>query len=176
MGWRQRDWARFNDDERRAFFGSSGALPPSAEGATHRTEQTYKPPKRRRRRWMLRARRRLNQVGAFLLVCLGVAGAFAYIVNHRPSEKSGPTYVFGQSGLPLKTAAPTNTIVVRPPPNVISIRWRPRDLARATSAGRICVTTHEHGRICASYVVGESPADNLTRRIDSLGLQVQSQG
>jgi len=33
-----------------------------------------------------------------------------------------------------------------------------------------------HGRVCASYVVGEKPADNLTRRLESLGLRVQSNG
>jgi hypothetical protein len=35
---------------------------------------------------------------------------------------------------------------------------------------------HAHGRICASYVVGERPADTLTRRIESLGLRVESNG
>jgi hypothetical protein len=46
----------------------------------------------------------------------------------------------------------------------------------AARAGRICVTDPNHGQICASYVVGERPADTLTRRIESFGLSVASSG
>jgi hypothetical protein len=59
---------------------------------------------------------------------------------------------------------------------VIGIRWRTADLVPAAQAGRICVTALGHGRICASYVVGERPADTLTRRIEGLGLHVESNG
>jgi hypothetical protein len=31
VGWRERDYARFNDDERRRLYGNRGSLPPSAE-------------------------------------------------------------------------------------------------------------------------------------------------
>jgi hypothetical protein len=61
-------------------------------------------------------------------------------------------------------------------PSVIRIRWQNSDLAPAAAAGRICVTEATHGKICASYVVGERPADTLTRRIESLGLRVESSG
>jgi hypothetical protein len=70
----------------------------------------------------------------------------------------------------------SKTITVQPPSKVIAIRWRTRDLAPAPSAGRICVTDPRHGRICASYVVGERPADTLTREIESRGLRVESTG
>src|SRR5690242_18836099 len=37
MGWRDRDYAKFNDDERRVFLGGgrSHRLPPSDEGSSH---------------------------------------------------------------------------------------------------------------------------------------------
>jgi hypothetical protein len=66
--------------------------------------------------------------------------------------------------------------VVASPADVIRIRWSSADTVPAANAGRICVTEERHGRICASYVVGERPADTLTRRIESLGLRVESSG
>jgi hypothetical protein len=73
---------------------------------------------------------------------------------------------------PVTTPAP----VVVPPADVVGVRWRPQDLAPAANAGRICVTDTRHGQICASFVVGERPADNLTREIERRGLKVQSSG
>jgi hypothetical protein len=55
-------------------------------------------------------------------------------------------------------------------------RRRSSDTVPAAHSGRICVTDPQHGRMCASYVVGERPADTLTRRIESLGLRVESSG
>jgi hypothetical protein len=66
--------------------------------------------------------------------------------------------------------------VAQPPGNVVGVRWRPQDLAPAPNAGRICVTDSRHGQICASYVIGERPADTLTREIERRGLRVQSSG
>jgi hypothetical protein len=66
--------------------------------------------------------------------------------------------------------------VVAPPTSVVYITWRQQDLAPAPNAGRVCVTDARHGRICASYVVGERPADNLTRELERRGLRVQSSG
>jgi hypothetical protein len=65
---------------------------------------------------------------------------------------------------------------VSPPANLVRIRWRPQNLVPAANAGRICVTVERRGRICASYVVGERPADDLTREIERRGLRVQSSG
>jgi hypothetical protein len=171
VGWRQRDWARFNDDERRAFFGSGASRGPEPAGKTSRT------PRLGSTRGMSPARRRFNEIGAVLLLCL--LGAYLVtIVRHRHVGGMSPakSYVFGEAGIPLKTAAPTRTVSVPPPAKLIAIRWRPTDLAPAANAGRLCVTDPRHGKICASYVVGERPADNLTRRIESLGYHVQSAG
>jgi hypothetical protein len=63
-----------------------------------------------------------------------------------------------------------------PRADVIPIRWREGDLAPASQAGRVCVTDTAHGQICASYVVGERPADTLTRQVEAMGLRVESVG
>lgn len=173
MGWRDRDYAKFNDAERRRFFGSSGrretALPPSAEGRGHSNALPKRVRKRRRTRTAVRPR----FATGFAVAVLAVAGVAGYAATH-PMNGSHPTVKPGL-GLSLLPAAPSIRTVASPS-NIIGIRWSRRDLARAANAGRICVTSEAHGRICASYVVGERPADNLTRRIESLGLHVQSSG
>jgi hypothetical protein len=60
-----------------------------------------------------------------------------------------------------------------PRPDVVRLRWRPDELRAAPSAGHICVTDATHGRICASFVAGERPAEGLTREIQRRGLTVE---
>ena len=168
MGWRQRDWARFNEDERRAFYGTSSGratpLRPNAEGRGH-TNVLRMPLRSSGRR---EASVRKPFAAAFTIVVTAVAALSLYAATH-PSSGPGVT-VTPNLPLPLPAPAPP------PPSNVIGIHWSTTDLAPAPTAGRICLTSNTHGRICASYVVGERPADTLTRRIESLGLQVQSSG
>jgi hypothetical protein len=112
---------------------------------------------------------RRQAVGEFTLAGLMLLGLVAFVADH---VHSSPTRATPQVALPL-VPAPT---VVAPPANVIVIRWQAHDLAPAASAGRICVTGSRHGRICSSYVVGERPADTLTREIERRGLHVRSSG
>ncbi|HEY6960595.1 MAG TPA: hypothetical protein VI408_01760 [Gaiellaceae bacterium] len=61
-----------------------------------------------------------------------------------------------------------------PPANVVDVRWRDTDVAPASTAGRICLTDAPRGQICATYTVGEKPADVLTRQLNAQGLSVRS--
>jgi len=125
---------------------------------------------------MRRVSTRRQRVGEWTLTALLLLGAVAFAYDHlHPAHHIQSLTLAPVS--PLSTAVPkTKTVVVPAPSDLISIRWRSTDLAPAPAAGRICLTNSRHGRICASYVVGERPADTLTRRIESLGLRVESTG
>jgi hypothetical protein len=170
MGWRERDWAKFSDDERRALFGGGQTrLPPSDEGATYRPTRSVPATPRR----ASKPRRRFSQWALTAIVGFVVL-FFAY--DHLGSGQHIRSLTLSPVS-PLSIAVQkTKTVAVQPPRDLVSIRWRATDLAPAATAGRICLTDQQHGRICASYVVGERPADTLTRRIESLGLRVQSNG
>jgi|SRR5579862_5104587 len=163
MGWRDRDWAKFTDDERAALFGSrSGgrALPPTTEGV---------------RRGVSRRRQRVGEWTLATFVAVGLV-AFAYDHFHRGQRVQSVSL---RPVLPLVTPSPrvkTKTVTLPRPRDVVAIRWRTQDLAPAAQAGRICVTDSQNGRICASYVIGERPADTLTREIEAKGLRVESMG
>jgi hypothetical protein len=146
VGWRDRDWAKFDDDELRTLLGPASA------------------PARRARQSTVA--RRTTSAGTLLAVA--VSAAAIIFVTHL-HELGRP----GDAASRVLTPAPR---VAAPPADVVGIRWRPTDTAPAANAGRICVTDPHHGRICASYVVGERPADTLTREIERLGLHVRSSG
>jgi hypothetical protein len=133
MGWRERDWARFDDDEQRALLGA-----PSRVGGRIRTS---------------------NAVDGGVALAVAVS-AVAMLLTGR-------VHLTGH----LRGPAPAARVT---PSDVVAIRWRPTDLQRAPNAGRICVTDARHGRLCASYVAGERPADTLARRLAALGLRVRS--
>ena len=65
---------------------------------------------------------------------------------------------------------------VSPPPNVLRVHWRVSELSPAAGAGRLCIDPPSHARVCASYVVGEKPADALTRALNTAGIRVESSG
>lgn len=158
MGWRDRDWAKFTEDEWADFLGK------------HRPSSPVSP---RRARGVGRRRQRVGEWTLAVLVGTGVL-AFAYDHFER-----GPTVrsIALRPVIPLVTRPPRIATVVEPPTsNVIAIRWRARDLAPAPQAGQICVTDVRHGRICASYVIGQRPADTLTRQLGAMGLRVESTG
>jgi hypothetical protein len=135
VGWRERDWARFNDDERDALL---------RPGATLRARHTTR-----------------NAVSGSVLLAACITGAAILLSGHLHLSSH---------------VQPPPARVVQPPADVVGIRWRPTDLAPAANAGRICVTDSRHGRICAGYVIGERPADTLTREVERRGLRVQSSG
>lgn len=58
--------------------------------------------------------------------------------------------------------------------DVVTMRWRADDVARATAAGRICVGVPGHGRICAGFARGQRPAVALTRALEREGLRVET--
>jgi hypothetical protein len=153
VGWRERDYARFTKQEWDAYTG------PSAPGAS----RSGRPSSSRR-----------HAVGTPLLAAVAVSAAATAFFGwgpitsylHSPAPHISSPALISTPRLP---ATPARS-------KVIGIRWRTTDLAPAGQAGRICVTDPSHGRICASYVVGERPADTLTRRIESLGLRVESNG
>jgi hypothetical protein len=149
VSWRDREYARLREDERRALFGATR----SAGRPTRRTSGT-----------------------PTLLFAVGLS-SIAVLAGHR----------YLRLPIHLSSAAPTQTAASPSVPSaalntpdprsrVVSIHWSRPDIAPAASAGRICVTMSEHGRVCATYVAGEKPADTLTRRLASLGLHVQSSG
>jgi hypothetical protein len=146
MGWRERDYGRFNDDERSALFGGGRAEPISR-------------PTRNRSR---------PSTSPATLLAVAISGAaiiFVGYVANVPGVRS------------ILDPQPRMTPAALPPsPAPISVRWRAGDLVPALHAGRICVTDGRQGRICASFVVGELPADTLTREIERRGLHVQSSG
>jgi hypothetical protein len=147
MSWRDRDWAKLNDDERRRFFGASSydLAPPAGPRS--------------------RVRRRFQRSLELVLVFALVVGTTVYVATHWSHTSSG-----GAVG----TLRPAFPIVNGADAKDIPIRWSSTDLAPAQNAGRICVTDARHGKICASYVVGERPADTLTREIERRGLHVQN--
>jgi hypothetical protein len=153
VGWRERDYARFTKQEWNAYTGHSAR---GSSNSVHRSSSRRQP------------------VGLSLLVAVAVSVAatvffgrshLTTLLNAPATDISSPAF----SSTPGVPAAPASS-------KLIAIRWRTTDLAPAAQAGRICVTDPRHGRICASYVLGERPADTLTRRIQSLGLRVQSNG
>jgi hypothetical protein len=172
MGWRDRDWAKFTPDEFDAIYGGGASKPlRSGTGRGRRPDpgrQRGSGPARRRSERLVRAARIL------LASLVGFAAVFTLYVERDRLPSLNANGKNAQrlhiSPLPLSVAAPPVD------PKLMTIRWRTRDLAPAANAGRICVTDKRHGRICASYVVGERPADNLTRRIESLGFRVESSG
>jgi len=71
VGWRDRDWAKFNDDERRALFGGGQRrLPPSDEGAAYRPT-AISPAPRRVSRGISKRRQRLGEWTLTALLLLG---------------------------------------------------------------------------------------------------------
>jgi hypothetical protein len=162
MGWRERDWAKFSNEEWQAYVGADGRPPLRARPALDR-----------RNRPTARGRQAL---AGWTLAILGVAGAAIVATGHLPAGETTAQPTINFSPLPHPDRPIVKTVLRSPPPTVIAIRWRSADLAPAAHAGRICVTDARHGRICASYVTGERPADTLTREIEAKGLTVQSSG
>jgi hypothetical protein len=153
MGWRERDYARFTKQEWNAYTGHS---PPGPSTSVRRTS----------------SRRQPLRLSLLVAVAISVAATVFFGRAHVTSLLNAPA-----TQIPSPTLSSTPGLPAAPASSkVIGIRWRTTDLAAAPQAGRICVTDLRHGRICASYVVGERPADTLTRRIRSLGLRVQSTG
>ncbi len=155
MGWRDRDWGKFTEDEWSAYLAGD--------------------PQRARR--SPRQRRALGvwALATFVVVCLGAA-ALAYAYNRValtstvrvPVVPAKPSYTEG--------VTPVITVMAPPAAGVISIRWRAADHDPAASAGHICVNDSQQGQFCADFAAGERPADVLTRHIESLGLSVASSG
>lgn len=154
MGWRERDYARFTTKEWNSYTGQgeTTSRPSSARGPS----RSFRP----------------QHAGSSLFAAVAVSAAASVFFgwSHITSFLRSPVTHFSASGSNLTVPGPPGAS------KVIGIRWSTTDLAPAAQAGRICVTAAAHGRICASYVVGERPADTLTRRIESLGLQVESNG
>ena len=157
MGWRDRDWAKFDDDEWRAFLGAGGqrysatsSTPVTSPSSTPHPAAVIGPLKARARR--------SRSAGAVVVVAALVSFGATVGVDafHRVANDVRAT----------SPAAPS--------PNVVRIRWRPGDVAPAQTAGRICVDDARLGEVCADYVAGEKPADVLTRHLQSLGASVQS--
>ncbi|HZU21090.1 MAG TPA: hypothetical protein VE982_07700 [Gaiellaceae bacterium] len=129
MGWRDRDWAKFDDDEWSELVHASA-------------------PARRK------PRTRVTVMSTSLVVGVAASAAATFLLhaNHVVSLE----------------------LVPATPPNVVGVEWRNVDLTPASTAGRICIPTPKERRICATYAIGEKPADALTRRLRANGLTVRS--
>ncbi len=133
MGWRDRDWAKFDDGEWSTLVR-----------APAQTRPTHKRPAA------------VASVSVFVAVAVSAAATFLLHLGH--ADKLLPVHTRSRDA------------------NVVGVRWRARDLAVASTAGRICLTDPRHGRVCATYAIGEKPADALTRRLQARGLAVRSSG
>jgi hypothetical protein len=158
VGWREREYAKLRDDERRALFGSGGTTTHATPRRAGRTAGT-----------------------ATLLVALAasaIAVAFGtdhlQIGIHLPHAAQHAASAAAPSHSASSSAGGPATPVTRGRSKTVLIRWRRSDIAPAPTAGRICVTMREHGRVCATYALGEKPADVLTRRLRAAGLRVES--
>ena len=159
MGWRDRDWAKFTPEEFDAIYGggSAGPLRPSGAGRAGASSSG----------------RSAARIAIASLVGFALLFGGTLAVGHFRSPSVGGA----APSLRLSPVAPVvNIPAPRPDPKLIRIHWRTTDLAPSPYAGRICVTDGRHGNICASYVIGERPADTLTRRLETLGLRVESSG
>jgi|SRR5579871_914489 len=76
---------------------------------------------------------------------------------------------------PSSDQPPPGAVALQPQ-NVLRVQWQRTQLAPAATAGRICITPPRHTQVCASYTIGEKPADALTRELQVVGIQVQSAG
>jgi hypothetical protein len=148
VGWRERDYAKLRDDERRALFGGTGS-------------RDYLPPRQARRRARMR-------VMPALLVAVGLSAVAAAAMR---GHLDNAIHRAVPSVLPSADSAPRRDVS-----DVVGVHWRATDIAPASTAGRICLSMETHGRVCATYAIGEKPADVLTRRLESVGLRVQSVG
>jgi hypothetical protein len=131
VGWRDRDWAKFDDGEWSTLVHAPA------------------PVRRRPSRPVAVA-----SSSVFLAVAASAAATFLLHLGHADK-------------LPAVRTTPSN---------VLTVHWRTQDLAPASTAGRVCLTSTRHGRICASYAIGEKPADALTRRLEAAGFEVRSSG
>jgi hypothetical protein len=144
VGWRDRDWAKFTDDEWRRLVGSH--KPDPIRNTTALAPAPYAAPTRRSSHALT-----VTLVAALLSLLATIFGVLVHFrtVLHAPTSSPDPV-------------------------NVVDIHWRASDLAPAATAGQVCVTTSTVGRVCATYVVGERPADALTVRLQSAGATVRS--
>jgi hypothetical protein len=158
MGWRERDYARFTNKEWNSYVGRGDGGQVSRPSSPGRRSSPLRQP-----------------VGWPLLAAVGISALSFFGWGHISSYLNpSPDAVSSQASAAVQPA-PTPAVPA-PDGKVISIRWNNTDLAPAPQAGRICVRDANHGQICASYVIGERPADTLTRRIESLGFGVASSG
>ena len=113
----------------------------------------------------LSAASRLRRPLELLLLFALVLGATVYVATHWRHLSVSRTTGTLEPAFPIANRADANTV---------PLRWRSTELGPARSAGHICVTDAHHGRICATFVAGERPADALTREIERRGWHVQS--
>jgi hypothetical protein len=180
VGWRDRDWAKFTPEEFDAIYGGGSKSPFGSNTGRGRGPDLSSAIAGGRSR---RRRRASSGLRSAMRIVLGSIVGFAAIFGAMLATGHVRTPGAGASAAPsigLDSPLPVPVVKIPVQPHIdtklITIRWRTRDLTPAANAGRICVTDDKHGRICASYVVGERPADNLTRRIEALGLHVESSG
>jgi hypothetical protein len=140
----------------------------SAEYGTHRLLCS---PHRRRpcsRDLSLICRRRLPRSGRQIV---------AHLASALDTDPLPPVVTSSRSR--LRAADPvTNTtrVAADTAPLSLRVRWQAADMAPASTSGRICVEPDGHAQVCASYTVGQKPADALTRRLAAAGINVQSSG
>lgn len=108
---------------------------------------------------------RLRRPLELLLLFALVLGATVYVATHWSHMSVGRATGTLEPAFPIANRADANTV---------PLRWRSTEFVPARSAGHICVTDAHHGKICATFVAGERPADALTHEIERRGWHVQS--
>jgi hypothetical protein len=144
VGWRDRDWAKFTDDEWNRIVGTRRADPirsTTTVAGTPAVAPAGRSPQ-------------ASTITLFAAALSLLATILGMLVHFR-------TVIH----LPAKSPAPAN---------LVNVHWRASDLSPATTPGQICVATSTLGRVCASYSAGERPADALDARLRAAGATVRS--
>jgi hypothetical protein len=172
VGWRDRDYGKFTDDERRALYGDGGpSVPPAASWKPIRNQPPAYTLRRRVARWTL----------ALLAIAGIVTVATPYLANRTRAEANHAAPLQRPLGGTAWAIDPTTPITALPsipvidPGGTITIVWRYVDLVPAQRAGSVCVVADGPGKICTSFRIGERPADVLAGQVRSLGYPVEHQ-
>ena len=138
MGWRERDWAKWSDEGRARFLGSSSAIPPAAGRRAGNVAPGGSGFNRRLSK---------GEIVFALLVVLAVGG---YLVHREIQRHQSPGVARQPSASPIRVqAAP-------PPSHMPAIRHDPLHLPPSLRAGTYVTTSGTLGTNVGGPVIVEA--------------------